>query len=147
MKKLFVLMGTALTLAACVVDPAAPVINAQLAAMHEQPVSNVFARLGYPTGESQVAGTKFYYWSNNGIVMQPTTYDTTTTTWVGKKAITSDQTTFGPDQPVPYGCMIRVFVNPDETVFNYDVRGDQTGCASFAQRLNPAYNPRAHFVR
>jgi hypothetical protein len=144
MKKTSFLLSTVLMLAGCVVAPAAPVISTQLTRLQGQPAGAVFARLGYPNGESMVAGTKFYFWSNNGVAMVPTTYETTTTTWVGKKAITSDQTTFGPEQAVPYGCTIRLFVDPNETIISHDFRGDQNGCAVFAQKLDPTYDPRPH---
>ncbi len=125
---------------ACI-HPAGPVIDMRLGQMQGQPVTVAFNKLGYPTGESQVAGQYFYYWSNTGTVLVPTTVTTSGVAFVGKKTVSYDQTTTGPDQVVPVACSIRVFVDQRNIITAHDYTGNQEACAAYAQKLDATYKP------
>jgi hypothetical protein len=71
-----------------------------------QPASALFAKLGYPTSEQTVAGSKVYIWTTTHLV---------------------DGTN--------YGCKIRAIVDSREIITSWDGEGNQGGCAHYASRL------------
>jgi hypothetical protein len=71
-----------------------------------QPASALFAKLGYPTAEQTVAGSKVYIWSTTSLV---------------------DGTS--------YECKIRAIVDSRDIITSWDGEGNQGGCGRYASRL------------
>lgn len=107
----WLLVIPALTLSAC----AAQVIESHMNPMLGKPVSAVFARLGYPDGETTVAGHRAYVWSNQGMEVLPVVVPTTTAGYVGRVPVNMTTNTYGA-MNAQYSCRIRVFVDDSEIV-------------------------------
>ena len=125
-------VGTlALVLAGC----AGEIIQEKMLPMIGRPASYVFAKLGLPDAEGEVAGRKFYLWGtqtagsytvplyNTGSVYSP--YGTSTYSYT-----TYQQHSYN------YFCKIRVFVDSKDRITTYDFDGNEGGCATFAKQLS-----------
>jgi hypothetical protein len=103
-----------------------------------EPIDYAISKLGYPSGERQVAGHHIYVWSvdRNGTIFVPqqsyangystgplgtTTYHTTSTSM---QAI-----------PVNYACEIDLEVDMASRVRSFQFSGNQGGCRPFYSRL------------
>jgi hypothetical protein len=71
-----------------------------------QPVSALFAKLGYPTAEQTLAGNKVYIWANTRFV-----------------------------EGTSYQCKIRAIVDSREIITSWDYEGNEGGCSQYAYRL------------
>jgi hypothetical protein len=93
---------TALALSGC----AGAKIKEQMPQYVGQPASALFAKLGYPTSEQTVAGSKVYIWTTTQLI-EGTSHD----------------------------CKIRAIVDSREIITSWDGEGNERGCGRFASRL------------
>ena len=126
-------IATAGTLALVLAGCAGKIIQEKMLPMIGQPASSVFAKLGLPDAEGEVAGGKFYVWGtqatgsytvpqyNTGSIYSP--YGTSTYSYT-----TYQQRSYN------YSCKIRVFVDSQDRITTYDFKGN--GCATFAKQLS-----------
>lgn len=111
------------------------IIHDELGKLHGQPVSTVFAKLGYPQSEGNVAGRKFYLWSNNVMGRASRTKITQGGGQIDGKYFDYTETTIGGGIPYNMNCTIRVFVSKDDYVQFADGSGTNGACAEYAERL------------
>lgn len=130
MRRVVVTVAAALTLSACAAQQIEKGMNEHLG----QPASVLFGRLGYPDGETVVAGRKAYIWSNRSSGAMPIYTPTTTTGFIGSRPVSMTTNTMSM-VPVEYACQIRVFVDANDRVASWDSRGNQGGCSSYGRRL------------
>ena len=90
---------------------AGKIIKERMSSMFGSPAPNVFAKLGLPDAEGEVAGRKFYVWS------------------------TKNYMNYG-QQSYIYYCKLRVFVDSRDRITAYDVEGNEGGCGRFADGLS-----------
>lgn len=95
-----------------------PVIETQMASLKGEPVQTLVPKFGEPSGNQEINGEKVYVWSTAG-----------NKTIAGAAANTLD-----------FECTIRVFVDSDENIAHYDLKGNVAGCARYAHRLDKTYN-------
>ena len=91
-----------LSLAACALST----IKDKMPSYTGMPAKILFERLGYPTAEQNVAGSKAYIWTTNRFV-----------------------------EGTSYGCKIRVIVDAQDNITNWDFEGNEGGCGPYASRL------------
>jgi len=113
------------------------IIQKKMADMIGQPADVLFAKLGLPEFESEVAGRRFYVWDTQtsgsysipqqqtGIIYGP----------YGQSAQTYSFTTYR-QQHYHYYCKLRVFIDARDHVTGYDFEGNEGGCGTFAGRLS-----------
>jgi hypothetical protein len=120
-----------LTLSGCT----GQMIEKGMNSMLGQPVNAVFARLGFPDGETMVAGRKAYIWANQSSGVMPIYTPTTTTGFIGNRPVSMTTSTYNM-MPINNQCQIRVIVSAKDIVESWDYRGNQGGCRPYASRLN-----------
>ena len=99
-----------------------------------QPIDAVYNKLGYPDGETTVVGRHTYVWSNQSAGVVPFYTPSTTTGFVG--SVPFSATTGGVSMlPFQSSCQIRVFVNGQDIITGWDLKGNQDGCAPYARRF------------
>lgn len=111
------------------------IIQEKMSTMLGGPASRVFAKLGLPDAEGEVAGRKFYVWGtqaagsyilpkyNTGTIYNP--YGMSTYNYM-----TYQQHSYN------YYCKIRVFVDSQDRITAYDLKGNEGGCGRFADQLS-----------
>lgn len=126
----FGLLATLLGVSGCATHQ----LDESLRGLIGQPVSVAVAHLGYPDAEREVMGTKIYVWSSShqGVMPMPST--STTTGYVGGAPVYG-QTTGTTWVPLNAQCSIQLAVDADGTIKQYQWRGNQPGCRSYARML------------
>ncbi|GFM29276.1 DNA polymerase gamma [Novosphingobium sp. PY1] len=109
-----------------------------LDALQGQPIEAAFAKMGMPNSEGILAGHKVYIWSNAYSMTMPTPQTTNyqgtvgTTPYSGTASTTAWKTS-------EYECTIRLFVDENERINNYDYSGNIGGCGTYSSRLKPRH--------
>lgn len=80
-------------------------------------VSDLYARLGKPTGEQETTGDRVYVWSISSEGVMPSS--------------TSAQGTIS----VQHDCTLEVTVSDENVIRSYQVEGSDAGCAAFHRHL------------
>ena len=117
-------------LSGCAAENIAKGINPMMG----QPIDHLYAKLGYPDGETTIVGRHAYVWSSQSAGVMPLYTPTTTTGFVG--TVPFNMTTGGMSMlPFQSSCQIRVFVDGQDIITGWDLKGNQDGCAAYARRL------------
>jgi hypothetical protein len=112
-------------------------INDNLQPMRGQPIDSLFAKLGYPQSEGDIAGRHFYVWEFGGSVFIPESSTTSGFGSVGGQPFNYSQTTFGGGSVSQLHCALRVFVAGDHhIIMNWDGGGNNGACTTLANRLS-----------
>ena len=113
-----------------------PTINENLQPMRGAAVDTLFTKLGYPQSEGNIAGRHFYAWQIGGSVFIPESSTTSGYGTLGGQAFNYSQTTFGGGGVAQLHCSLRVFVDGDNRITNWDGGGNNGACITFANRLS-----------
>jgi len=92
--------------------------------------------LGYPDGKQDIVkGRTAYYWidKQHEMTVRPAFGYTTGTLDTQDVSL---RTTKLYAVPTTYECMIKVVVDQDDTIVDYDFNGQRAGCKDFIDRLN-----------
>ncbi len=130
MKTACMLVATALLLTGCT----ATRVQDHMDGMLGQPVSEAFAKLGLPDTEGTIVGLKYYAWSIQGSGSYAV-HQTDTRYIYTPYGVSTYLYTVPLVAPYSYFCRLRIFVDPDETISNYDLKGENRGCSRFAAQL------------
>jgi hypothetical protein len=104
--------------------------------MRGQPIDSLFAKLGYPQSEGDIAGRHFYVWEVGGSVFIPESSTTSGFGSVGGQPFNSE-TTFGGGSVAQLHCALRVFVSGEHhIIMNWDGGGNNGACMTLANRLS-----------
>jgi hypothetical protein len=122
-------------LAGCITNQA---FSERLNSLVGEPIDVAISKLGYPSGERQVAGHHIYIWSvdRNGTIFVPQqSYASGYAT--GPFGMTTYQATGTTMQamPVNYACEIDIEVDIENRVQSGQFSGNQGGCRPFYSRL------------
>jgi transposase len=102
-----------------------PRIDENLQPMRGQPIDSLFAKLGYPQSEGDIAGRHFYVWEVGRSVFIPESSTTSGFGSVGGQPFNYSQTTFGGGSVAQLHCALRVFVAGDHhIIMNWDGGGN-----------------------
>ena len=114
---------------------AGEIIQEKMSAMIGRPATLVFAKLGWPDAEREVAGRKFYVWATQDVGSYTLPQYNTETIYGPYGTSTYSYTTY---QQYSYNsvCKIRVFVDSQDRITTYDFKGNEDGCAMFADQLS-----------
>ena len=116
-------------------------IDKNMQTLRGEHISVLFATLGMPTNQGEVAGRKFYIWSTGGSVYMPNVETTTGYGSVGSQPFNYSQTTYGGGSFAQLHCNLRVFVDKSDTIITYDGSGNNGACDVFADRLSANPQP------
>ena len=100
-----------------------------LAAMKGQPVDNLIAVLGYPSGQTTVAGRNFVVWSTARTVSGTTPVSTYNPGSYGGYSTTYMPTSYN------YNCTIKVEVDAQNRIVGYNYDGNIGGCQGYSKAL------------
>ena len=131
MKKTLAALVAALTLCGC----ATTQIESGMNALIGQPVERLFGYIGYPNGETTVAGHRLLIYNNSQNVTIPTTSTAHTTGNVvgyGGSATYSGTTTYPTSQTYNLSCELRVEIDQNNIIQSWSVYGNQGGCTRYA---------------
>lgn len=120
-----------LALSACASTQIQDGMNALLG----QPAEQLFTYIGYPNGETTVAGHRILIYNNNQTVTLPTTNTARTSgsvTGYGGTATYTGTTTYQSSQSYNWSCELRVEIDNNNIIRNYSFYGNQGGCARYA---------------
>jgi hypothetical protein len=109
-------------------------LNKGLSSMMGQDVRVFVAKWGYPSGKREILGDTIYTWGNASSGVVPIPQTTTTTGFAGNVPVMAI-TTSTSYMPVTYQCTIEVAVDQNDRMKSYQFRGNQGGCAPYANRL------------
>lgn len=134
-----ILLLTLFLLCRCVTMPG-PIIETGMQKLYGQPIKNtLFFNFNYPTAEGTIAGKKFYVWSTASTYYSPGITTTTGYATTGSQSFNYAQTTYGAGSYYNTSCTLRVFVDREERITNYDIQGNNGACKIFAAELDPNY--------
>jgi len=134
MKRLLVLVM--LLVGACAFDT----MNAELPKYVGQPVNDLVARLGYPSGEQTIMGHKVYTWRTDMDYVSTTPVTSTSTGYVNYKPVTLTSTSYV-STPMHLACTIRAVVNSDDRISSVDYEGNNGACLRYSSRLKTSSGP------
>ena len=123
-------------------------IDDGLLAMRGMPVDNLIKILGYPDGETTVAGRRLLVWSTNrtvNTVTPVTNYTTSSASAYGSGGYAygtgSSTTTSYVPVSYNYNCTIRVEIDRSERIVGHDFQGNIGGCSRYSQAIAAAIGP------
>lgn len=93
-----------------------------------------FRDLGFPSGETQIAGKQVFYWGNSFTTSMPQTSSSRTTGTVGGTPFSAN-TTGTTWSTAEYDCDVRLIVGANGLVEDFDWQGNIGGCDAFARRV------------
>lgn len=99
-----------------------------------QPETEAFRALGYPTTKDTFGNDTVYVWgrSTSGTYYVPQT--ATTTSYVGNQPVYGT-TTYSQPVSYNYNCMIKIVVNNNKEIKDWEFDGNLGGCESYIGRL------------
>lgn len=115
-------------------------MDAGLQRLHGRPLSAAIDRLGYPSGERDVAGMKLVTWStrNSGTMYLPQTATGQATAYNPYTGYTTYTTTTSYLAPMAYNyqCEITMHVNEGGIIVGTQYQGNMGGCSSYIKALD-----------
>ena len=128
MRKLFALGLLCLFIAGCDYN-AWNVIEEETSFLKGQHIDMAINKLGYPESEGHVVGEKYYKWEVERVVSDG-------------GSISSYNNPYGytsflyiPPEKHDHNCNIRIFVDNNDIIQNYDLDGSHAACEIIARRL------------
>lgn len=111
-------------------------MDAGLLALKGKPYQSAFEVLGFPDGESEIAGKRVFSWGTRqtGTYTVPT-FSTSTVYAGGKSIFVQSQGTRS--ESYDYNCRIDLIVGSTGIIENAKYEGNIGGCERYAQRLRP----------
>ena len=138
----YLILGLSLFLSAC--STVRQDMDNGLSAMPDKHIDTLISKIGFPTGEREIAGRKLYVWDVNHTVSYalPTTSSTTgtmNTFGLGGNAFGtySGTTTNWIPQVSTYHCTINVEVDDADIILTVEYSGNSGGCKRYAAALRP----------
>lgn len=97
-------------------------------------INTLVYKWGYPNSKREMMGQTIYVWTNAFSSSYVVPQTQTTTGYVGTTPIYGTTTSYT-TQTINAQCVIEVGVDDDDTIQNFQYRGNQVGCQPYASRL------------